>query len=570
MNETRSREAAEGAPPLGIEAGRDRLVVALVAFGFLLRLALAWAPFSYLAERGPVIDDAFYSLSVARNLARGAGVTADGFHPTSGFQPLYTLALVPVYRLFPEDRIIPVHIALSILALCGGATGWLVFRIARRLASRPAALFSLFLWTVSPYFLSHGLNGLETGAYGLLVAAVLDQHLGGGGDRRSLLRLGALLGMCVLARVDGLILAAVIVLDLLWSSARWKDALARIVTLATPVALIAFPYFLFLFVRFGSFLPESGAATRLLSLCFGSKFVLRQAPTIYFDPAHPPWAYYLGSLREAILTLGSEPLVFPLSLPLALVSPLELSEGQTTILSLLVACLLPLNLVAFLRGGRGSEVRSRFLRVSLLVALLWIPAYAFGAQGQWWFGRYFYPLFLLMTVAAGLVLDGLKEGSPVLRRWGWPRFWAMAALLELAVFATQAPSRFLVHQRNLNVSSFLGMARVLDRNLPPGARVGAFQSGTLSYFATRPVVNLDGVVNGEASQALREKRMLAYIREERLAAVIDAPFIVDALLVRRSDAREVKALPGIRRVGPSALVLIPDPKAPPPAEGGGR
>ena len=41
---------------------------ALLALGLLLRLLLAWAPFSYLAGRGSLVDDAFYSFGIARNL----------------------------------------------------------------------------------------------------------------------------------------------------------------------------------------------------------------------------------------------------------------------------------------------------------------------------------------------------------------------------------------------------------------------------------------------------------------------------------------------------------------------
>jgi len=55
-----------------------------LATGLLLRLLIAWAPFSYLASRGPIVDDAFYSFSVARNIAAGNGPTADGIHATSG------------------------------------------------------------------------------------------------------------------------------------------------------------------------------------------------------------------------------------------------------------------------------------------------------------------------------------------------------------------------------------------------------------------------------------------------------------------------------------------------------
>ena len=155
------------------EVGRDRALLGLLAAGLILRLTLAWA---------------------ARNLATGAGFTADTVHPTSGFQPLYTFLLVPLYLLLPKGPILPVHLALSILAVCGAATGWFVFRIARRLSSRRATLFSLFLWSFSPYFLSQRQHGLETGLSGPDAAnfRAHGPHLGGlprAAERRIIRRL---------------------------------------------------------------------------------------------------------------------------------------------------------------------------------------------------------------------------------------------------------------------------------------------------------------------------------------------------------------------------------------------
>ena len=39
----------------------------------------------------PLTEDGYYSLSVARNLAAGKGMTIDGANLTNGFQPLFTM-----------------------------------------------------------------------------------------------------------------------------------------------------------------------------------------------------------------------------------------------------------------------------------------------------------------------------------------------------------------------------------------------------------------------------------------------------------------------------------------------
>lgn len=38
-------------------------------------------------------------------------------------------------------------------------------------------------------------------------------------------------------------------------------------------------------------------------------------------------------------------------------------------------------------------------------------------------------------------------------------------------------------------------AQGMNKHIPPGARVGSFDSGVLGYFAVSPVTNLDGLIN---------------------------------------------------------------------------
>ncbi|MCI0567883.1 MAG: hypothetical protein L0Z52_06795, partial [Acidobacteria bacterium] len=88
---------------------------------------------------------------------------------------------------------------------------------------------------------------------------------------------------------------------------------------------------------------------------------------------------------------------------------------------------------------------------------------------------------------------------------------------------------------------------------------GAFQSGTLGYFSKSQVINLDGVVNRDAARALRERRMVPYIREEGIEAVIDWPWILEALLVRRSPEGSARELGTPQRVGPFLMILVEPP-----------
>lgn len=60
------------------------VVVGLVLFSLVLR------PAGHVYDM-PLTEDGYYSLSVARNLAAGHGMTIDGINLTNGFQPLFTV-----------------------------------------------------------------------------------------------------------------------------------------------------------------------------------------------------------------------------------------------------------------------------------------------------------------------------------------------------------------------------------------------------------------------------------------------------------------------------------------------
>ena len=74
------------------------VLTAIFAATFVTRLALAFRDTSTLVSY-PFLDDTFYVLSVARNLALGHGLTIDGLHWTNGFHPLIVLLYAPIYWL---------------------------------------------------------------------------------------------------------------------------------------------------------------------------------------------------------------------------------------------------------------------------------------------------------------------------------------------------------------------------------------------------------------------------------------------------------------------------------------
>ncbi len=194
-------------------------VAAVLAAGFL---ALALRPAATIFDM-PLTEDGYYALAVARNVARGNGVTIDGMHWTAGFQPLFTFLQAAMFwladRFSPGDDALAIRFVLVLhLAAhaAGAATVALIARDAwdgeaeeRRLRLWLAAA----LWLAAPLLFNHSYNGLETGSVMFFYAACW-RWIQTGRDERTagLVGLGALAGLTVLARIDATFFVAALCL----------------------------------------------------------------------------------------------------------------------------------------------------------------------------------------------------------------------------------------------------------------------------------------------------------------------------------------------------------------------
>ena len=103
------------------------LILLATAIGVLYHGALIVRPRHLLPDR-PLRDDAFYALTVSRNLAHGKGLTtADGEIPTNGFQPLFTfISSLPFF--FTNDRYEPLRVIHLIHLIVHLASGFMIFK----------------------------------------------------------------------------------------------------------------------------------------------------------------------------------------------------------------------------------------------------------------------------------------------------------------------------------------------------------------------------------------------------------------------------------------------------------
>ncbi len=246
----------------GVPGATPRACLAIAAVALALRLGLALRDVVAL-DRMFVPDDTYYTLTIARSIARGLGPTVDGTHLTSGFQPLLAFLLAPVLKLgaTPEGGF---RAALALGGVADSASAWLLGFLAYRIGrgSKVAAILATTLWALSPSAIATSLNGLETS---LAVASVLaalaawtalrerDRPLGW-------LGCGMLLGLALFARVDTVFFVALVGLATLRTGG--AAGLRRAAIAAGGALVVVGPWWAYSLARFGTIVPESGAAVR--------------------------------------------------------------------------------------------------------------------------------------------------------------------------------------------------------------------------------------------------------------------------------------------------------------------
>ena len=511
------------------------LVFILVFVAGAVHLAVSWQDFAVLVDYAHT-DDAF---QIARNIAEGNGPTFDGATYTNGFQPLYVALLVPLYLLFGSNPILPVHAGLTLLALFTVLTAYLLFLITRRYVSETIAAFVALVWAVSPIVVKQSANGLETALALFLFASSVYYYLdrirsNPNPPRLGFVKLGLLLGLAVLARVDQVFLAFAMALDYLFAvrrrNAQPVAVFKNVGSAASTAFLVNLPWMVYGVIAVGSPLQESGAATRFLSIAYapffdvGSRDLAANGPNLAFIWGHvvhsvsilklaPPVHVIFRAVEKAGQTLG-------------LAGPFRLAMNV-----LGVAALVGFAVTALRWRRKVETVKRSELNFLLLFAVLLIAAYSLYVFGMFFFSRYYYPVYFIAAVFAACFLGDVV---------GWVRCRS-ATCRATAVGAFVVYAACVLYMgytagfRTDPVYHFYDVARWVEDNTGEDETIGVFQGGVIGYLSHRRVVNLDGKVNRHALEALKHRTMRRYIEEEGIDVVMDNDFVLNMFLGRKSE-----------------------------------
>ncbi|HEX6791309.1 MAG TPA: DUF2079 domain-containing protein [Candidatus Krumholzibacteria bacterium] len=512
-------------------------MLVVLAAAAAVHLAVAVLDFPTLA-RNFLYDDAFYDFQIARHIAQGAGPTFDGTHLTNGFQPLYVALIVPFYALAGSNDTLPIHAALILSALFTVATAGLLYRILARRVSEAAAIIAAGVWSFSPIVIRQTANGLETAVAVFMLAATVCYYLekvrpeARVGARRAI-TLGVLAGACIMARADLGFLVLAMCLDYLLVRRRlraghgWRREVA---TAGLACLVVCLPWMIYGVLAVGSPFPESGKATRYLSLAYAPFFGL--GPSITADG--PTASFMAGHFVRSVETFKVVPLLHPMFRAIKKAGMRFDAPHSGELAADAAGLLLLAGLVVWwLRRRRGEESATcREFEFLLWFSVMMVAAYSTFVFGVFFFLRYYYPLYFIGMIFAGFALHDairfVQSRSLHVRRLSLVATGAYATALLFMGYSTSF--------RSQPIYGFYDVAAWIRTHTDSDDTIGVFQSGAIGYLSGRKVINLDGKVNSEAFQAMREGHLDAYVASAGIDLLMDSADVIDLFLGPWSDA----------------------------------
>lgn len=449
--------------------------VVFLAIWLIASMRIVWialAPVESGAFRAT--DDAYYYFQVARNIVAGYGPTFDQIGQTNGFHPLWMICLLPIFWIFKDPAT-----AFKVVGIVGsvilGCAFWIAYITVAKQLGRIAALVALGLF-LFPYQINHLLNGLETGLLVLLLFLLVylcttRDLLGPEHAKRKAARLGVLLGLVFLARLDSIfiVLSVFLIWGLnLWRAAAGEDKITQvwipIAMAASIIALISLPYFMWNLAAFGHLSPISGSL----------KMSFPQISLVGYKFKSWHWFFY----------------------------EMALLANSVMMLCAFAVSNMPVPVRTFLIGDQTRGV---------LIALWFgnLAHFIFSALFMdwavyWWHFADFTPLTVFCFACGFEWLRNCLGFRPAICHLGALAVW----LLAIGIWIVQEIDLKVHHRPRFEA------AKWLKHNTPQDAVIAMHDAGLIAYFSERKVINLDGVINSyEFQEAVARNSLSHYLQK---------------------------------------------------------
>jgi hypothetical protein len=444
-------------------------------FGLALFIRLIWAFMRWDFLQVAIYDDAFYYFSVAKHIMAGAGITADGITHTNGFHPLWLGLILPLFSSF-IGAITSLRLTMVLAALLDVGAGLMIYKILKNLYDEKIGLIGASLYLFNPVVITQAMSGMETPLLALMVLLWVWVVLN---DTASAFTTGIVAGLLCLARTDMVfVVLAGLIYALVANAPRRK-----IILLALPIILaVVTPWFLWNYLRFGSFVQESGSAY----------------PFIF----HDEWTYWFRHDYFSWITI---------------VRLVDLTKTAFSVMASYFGGwpLLIIGLIIMAMSGWGDK-KLRWLFIGS-TAVIFIHVYIR------WFPRiwYFHVPYIASILLIAPLIYKLKSTTKIVLAGLF-----MCGMLLVLSDATEDHvgsfrKAYLTQKRAITATKLMNYMR-------PGTIVGAWNSGYPSYFAdSATVINLDGLANNSVVPYYKNRNFGAYCDSMKIEYIVDNPYFMD-------------------------------------------
>lgn len=465
-------------------------VLALLAVGLYLGLS------AVSGDTGFPLDDGWIHQTYARNLARtGNWEYVPGEVSAGSTAPLWTMLLALGYVLRLPYLFWTYFLGWLCLVWLGwaGMDLWQLFWPSHRQHGWQAGAVLVFTWPL----VWAAVSGMETvlfAALGLqtvvLYSGVSRRELP---NRATVFGLGALAGLLVLTRPDGLGLLLLLVIGLFLAAGNNRERVQNPAVFVLGALLPLVPYFAFNLSSSGTLWPNT---------------------------------FYAKQAEYAFLWERPLPLRFLQLLYHSLGGPAQGWRGVSGVHLLLLPGLIAAGWLAVRHDWRHK-------RLLYTLPLLWagghILLYAWRLPVTYQHGRYLWaavPVWTLFGLAGWQQLSlHIQKRLATAKQFQfvWRLGTRLTFALLLVIFLMIGAQVYTFDVGVIN-GEMVAAARWLAANTPPEALVAAHDIGAIGYFAERPLLDLAGLISPEVIDLLSAEPLVsAYVAESSAEYLVTAP-----------------------------------------------
>ncbi len=475
----------------------------LLFFGLAL---ICVAGYSALAAArsfaGYPLDDAWIHQTYARNWAETSQLAYVVGVPSAGSTaPLWTLVLSVAYRLHIDPYLWSMFLGAIFLAI----SAWLLSRLADRLFPNRSVVSWLvgLACVVEWHLIWAAASGMETLLFIALALTLIDRLWA----NSSGWIIGALGGLLILTRPEGLLLFALALIVMIVRSGR--SGLVGLLKAVVAFAIVLAPGAYFNLQAGGSIFPNT--------------FYAKQSEYGALMSSLPIWLNSIGNMLIAPLAGG-----LLLLLPGVAMSVWVLLKGAIRSGAQYSHGVAPVKLSI---TGESATRLALVTAITMGFPLLWmlshVAVYALRLPVSYQHGRYLLPIIPIVllygVVGLALLSDQLKVHRIEYIVWLPRRIFIffrdkpIAHLLRQAymiaivvLFVLYIPIGAVAYATDVAIinGEMVAVAQWLDRNTPPDAIIAAHDIGAIGYFTRRPILDLAGLISPEVIPFIRDEAKL--------------------------------------------------------------